>query len=172
MSQPGFAASRRFTLLTSGEQEEIFKISNLTDSEKNGMKKLLAGVRKTCIKSLTNRKGSYSNMEPKVVSQRLQTDENTSSSQSSQPRTVYWMNLPFFYLKRYSSETPTTKAFPVQTLMQADNSRNSRERDMKQAIQRIKSAEADVPKDACFHITQIWCVIVDNCEFNLSEYGL
>lgn len=111
-------------------------------------------------------------MEPKVVSQRLQADENTSSSQRSQPRTVYWINLPFFYLKKYSSETATAKAFPVQTLMQADNSRNPRDRDMKQAIHRIRSAEADVPKDYCFHIAQIWCVIVDNCEFNLSEYAL
>lgn len=73
------------------------------------------------------------------------------------------MCIPYFTLEPYSgleevADDPS--AFPIETLLQAKFSRSSKKRDMHQAICEDKEA----PAGSCFHIAQVWCLIIDNCE--------
>lgn len=89
---------------------------------------------------------------------KIQSDDTEAST--SRYRAVYWVNLPFFELKKYSSQKHSSELFPAQTLMQADYSQHLMARDMQQAVRQIKEGS----DDQCFHVSQLWGVIVDNCE--------
>ncbi len=89
---------------------------------------------------------------------RLQSNDTAMST--SRNRAVYWVNLPFFELKKYSSEKHSSELFPAQTLMQADYSQHLMARDMQQAVRQIKEGT----EGHCFHISQLWGIIIDNCE--------
>jgi hypothetical protein len=86
--------------------------------------------------------------------------EGNSKPGSGSPKSLIWLCIPFFLLQRYSSlSTDNPGAFPVQTLMQAQFARNTYRRDMLQAVCQIEN----VPSDYCFHIAQLWCIVLDNC---------
>lgn len=85
----------------------------------------------------------------------LQTDisPTPSADRASAPQKVSWVCLPYLSLEPYSGEGS------VQTLLQAHFSKVGRERDMQQAV--CKMGEA--PAGHCFHIAQLWCLVVGNC---------
>ncbi|KAI8209372.1 hypothetical protein K4K52_000430 [Colletotrichum sp. SAR 10_76] len=58
--------------------------------------------------------------------------------------------------KNYSKTVRTSRQ--TTTLLQASFSRNSQKRDMQQATRQIGNGE----KSSCFHIRQLWCIVLDN----------
>lgn len=58
-------------------------------------------------------------------------------------------------------EKEKASGFPAQTLLQAQFARVGRERDMQQAV----CGGRGVPAGHCFHVAQLWCVVLDNCRF-------
>ncbi|KAI3336240.1 hypothetical protein F4824DRAFT_462651 [Ustulina deusta] len=137
--------------------DEIAGITNLTSSEKSGIKKLLQDVKSRGIRRIVTAHGGHKVMQPKgLPMRRLQSNDTAMST--SRNRAVYWVNLPFFELKKYSSEKHSSELFPAQTLMQADYSQHLMARDMQQAVRQIKEGT----EGHCFHISQLWGIIIDN----------
>ena len=135
----------------------------LTNSERKGIGEILARVRRTSVKFIQTSSGGYvRHMEPACIQHVLPSD-GSFKGKTVTPRTVTWICLPYFILQNYSgplsAENPS--AFPVQTLLQAQFSRATRDRDMQQAVCQNKEAAASL----CFHIAQLWCIVLDNCRF-------
>lgn len=99
-------------------------------------------------------------MEPKFFQVLLSPDER-SKGQSGPPRTATWLCIPYFSLERYAGPLSTvdTSTFPTRTLLQEQYSGVPTDRDMKQQVVRQLG---HAPSDMCFHISQFWCIILDN----------
>lgn len=69
-----------------------------------------------------------------------------------------WMCAPYFSLNKYSDDISKLGqgAHPMRTLIQARFALVDKRRDMQQAVCCLSNSEPDV----CFHISQIWYVIV------------
>ncbi|KAJ3579507.1 hypothetical protein NPX13_g1054 [Xylaria arbuscula] len=135
--------------------DEIAGITNLTNSEKSSIKKLLQDVKSRGIKRVVTAHGSHKVMQTEgymkgLPMRKIQSDDTEMST--SRYRAVYWVNLPFFELKKYSSQKNSAELFPAQTLMQADYSQHLMARDMQQAVRQVKEGS----DDQCFHISQLW----------------
>ncbi|KAI1359945.1 hypothetical protein F5Y08DRAFT_344171 [Xylaria arbuscula] len=121
--------------------DEIAGITNLTNSEKSSIKKLLQDVKSRGIKRVVTAHGSHKVMQTEgymkgLPMRKIQSDDAEMST--SRYRAVYWVNLPFFELKKYSSQKNSAELFPAQTLMQADYSQHLMARDMQQAVRQVK----------------------------------
>ncbi|KAK4149610.1 hypothetical protein C8A00DRAFT_18724 [Chaetomidium leptoderma] len=94
-------------------------------------------------------------MEPKLRHETLLSEGKVLGS-----RSVTWVCLPYFSLEPYSGllGANSTKSFPTPTLLQARYPRTARNRDMQQAVCQQKG----VSRGLCFHISQLWCLILDN----------
>jgi hypothetical protein len=100
-------------------------------------------------------------MEPSCIQHVLPTDSNFKASGLGR-RTVTWVCLPYFTLEKYSGlqgAADKPSAFPIETLLQAKFSRVAKERDLRQAVSQSK----DAPAELCFHVAQIWCLVIGNC---------
>ena len=98
-------------------------------------------------------------MDPSCIQREV--PSKGSRRQTTTRRTATWICLPYFSLEPYSALDGTSSGFPPQTLLQAQFSGVRRERDMQQAVHRIKQA----PPGHCFHIAQLWCLVLDNCAY-------
>ncbi|KAK3307749.1 uncharacterized protein B0T15DRAFT_522460 [Chaetomium strumarium] len=136
---------------------EAARVPDLTPVEQKGIRDLLVRVQRKFVKTVQTASGrSVRHMEPACIQQILPPD-----SASSSRRTVTWICLPYFTLEKYSGlqgAPENSSAFPIETLLQAKFSRASKERDMRQAVCQSK----DIPAGLCFHVAQIWCLIVGN----------
>ncbi|KAF6828652.1 mg2+ transporter [Colletotrichum musicola] len=136
---------------------------SLSESEQNDIRKLLSDVRKNYAKTVrTSRQTTVKHMEPSYLQLPLQAGDPARASQQGK-RSVTWLCLPYFSLEEYSGilSTQNPGAYPPQTLLQSSFSRNSEKRDMMQATRQIGNGE----KNACFHIRQLWCIVLDNSLF-------
>nr|XP_036585489.1 mg2+ transporter [Colletotrichum truncatum]KAF6795540.1 mg2+ transporter [Colletotrichum truncatum] len=132
----------------------------LSESEQNDIRKLLSDVRKDYSKTVrTSRDTTVKHMEPGYLQLPLQDRETTKGSQTGS-RSVTWLCIPYFSLEEYSGiqATGNPGAYPPQTLLQSSFSRNSQKRDMQQATRQIGNGD----KNFCFHIRQLWCIVLDN----------
>lgn len=70
--------------------------------------------------------------------------------------------VPYFSLNKYSDDISKLGqgAHPMRTLIQARFALVDKRRDMQQAVCCLSNSEPDV----CFHISQIWYVIVGDCK--------
>ncbi|KAI8965869.1 hypothetical protein F5Y11DRAFT_258925 [Daldinia sp. FL1419] len=137
---------------------EIARIPGVTDSERNGFAKLLTEVKKTSVKVRPTAKGNnVRHMDPKPIRVTIPPDGRTKDQTS---RFVTWLCVPYFSLEKYSGllSASTTTSFPIETLLQSEYARTTQERDMQQAV--CKNGE--VPEGTCFHIVQLWCIVLDN----------
>ncbi|KAI0117112.1 hypothetical protein F4814DRAFT_415281 [Daldinia grandis] len=137
---------------------EIARIPAITDSERNGFAKLLAEVKKSSVKVRPTAKGNnVRHMDPKPIRVTIPPDGRTKGQTS---RFVTWLCVPYFSLEKYSGllSASTTSSFPIETLLQSEYARTTQERDMQQAV--CKNGE--VPEGHCFHIAQLWCIVLDN----------
>ena len=76
-------------------------------------------------------------------------------------RRVAWKCLPYFSLEAYhDTNEASSDSHPSRTLLQTRFSDTKRARDMQQAVCHLPN----VKNDYCFHIAQVWCLILDNCE--------
>ena len=133
----------------------------MSEVERSGIAKLLAEVKKSQVKSISPSKGtSVRHMEPGFIQMPLP-PQDSHTSWATIPRSAMWLCIPFFSLQKYSNLSGTKPAdFPIQTLLQAQYSRNTQRRDMLQVV----CQSGNVPSDHCFHIAQLWCIVLDNCE--------
>lgn len=140
-------------------QDEIHRIS-VAESERNGLSKLLAEVKKNCTKTRQTSKGSsVKYLEPKLVQLQLLAEDSVKAT-VPWTRTVSWIAVPYFSLQTYAGllSATTSSDFPTQTLLQAQYSRITPERDKQQVV-----CQGDYSKEfECFHIAQVWCVVLDN----------
>lgn len=100
-------------------------------------------------------------MDPKPV--RVTIPPDGRKSQTS--RSLTWLCVPYFSLEKYSGLLSASMAssFPIETLLQSEYARTTQERDMQQAV--CQNGEA--PEGCCFHIAQLWCIVLDNCKTTL-----
>ncbi|KDN67583.1 hypothetical protein CSUB01_03637 [Colletotrichum sublineola] len=129
----------------------------LTASEKKTVAKLIRDVERRGRKAKKTIAGTHQYIVPGLTKQNLRSDEMDKSSRSPVP-SAYWINIPFFHLKEYSSNKQFSEPYsPALTLMQANFSQHPKARDMQQAV-RVQGA----PADHCFHISQLWAIAVEN----------
>lgn len=121
---------------------------------------MIASIKRDHVKSIQTSAGRYvGNLEPKFIQNRLPPSSNPNG-QTLVPQTVTWVCLPYFTLERYSGllAADNPRLFPIQTLLQAQFAGTTRERDLQQAVVQRKGSP-----EVCFHIAQLWCLILDNC---------
>lgn len=134
----------------------------LSQSQRNGLTKLLAEVKKNCIKTKQTSKGNHVKyMEPRFIQVPIKPEASSATSSQKQARNVSWFSIPYFSLEQYSgllsARDPTN--FPPLTLLQAQYSRTAPQRDMDQVVCQLDKESANDGK--CFHIAQLWCIVVD-----------
>lgn len=135
------------------------QVPALDASERKAIAQLLPRVRRKVktIQASTGKNVQY--MEPAVVPHRLSDGDKNRSLVS---RTAAWVCIPYFSLENYSGllSAESSAEFPIQTLLQAQYSKTARDRDMQQAVSQISSGG----NGRCFHIAQLWCLIIDKCK--------
>ena len=102
-------------------------------------------------------------MEPGFLQETLSQGDGPKEK-SSRARTVTWLCLPYFCLEEYSGVLSTSRpgSHPMRTLLQARFSLVHKERDLQQAVCNM----IGTPQGFCFHISQIWCLILDDCKLH------
>lgn len=140
-------------------------VPGLSDSEKNGLQRMITGVKRDHIKTVQVSDGKYARyLEPKLRHEPLLEDGKPVRS-----RTVTWVSLPYFSLEPYSGLLETANSpgsFATPTLLQSRYSRTTRARDMEQAV----CQQGGGPKGHCFHIAQLWCLVLNSCTCNSTNY--
>lgn len=137
------------------------RLSGLSILEKKAITRLKADVNKTCVKSRQNPKGAkVGYLEPRSMEVPLKLLKNKTTADEEARGSARWICLPYFSLEKYSGLSAASEptAFPAQTLLQIQYSRNTSQRDMEQAVCQLGSAE----RGECFHIAQLWCLIIDD----------
>lgn len=77
---------------------------------------------------------------------------------------VKWVCIPYFALQPYSGllSASSVNLFPSQSLLQSQYDRTPQQRDMDQAVSQL----GNVNKGECFHIAQLWCLVLENSIYN------
>ncbi|KAK6840013.1 hypothetical protein PG987_005879 [Apiospora arundinis] len=117
--------------------KKIEETGSLSQAELHALKRLFTQVKREAVKlRLTPEGKSVSHMDPKTLRVTIPADDSRPTPQG--PR---------------RSETQ----FPIETMLQSKFARTSKAREKQQVLwQRNQSGS-----DECFHIAQLWCVIVD-----------
>ncbi|KAK4184374.1 hypothetical protein QBC35DRAFT_417078 [Podospora australis] len=140
---------------------QISRIKGLNSDERQALDDMILTIRRDGIKPIQTANGSYvRHMDPKFIQISITPDESIKE-QTVAERTVSWVCLPYFSLEKYSglrAAKDNPNSFPIQTLLQAQFSRATRERDMQQAVRQLQVA----PPGLCFHIAHLWCLVLDN----------
>jgi hypothetical protein len=133
--------------------------------ERKGVSKLLARARRKLDKPMQTSNGTKVRfMVPHILEEPL---SSATQSNGSKVRTAMLLCLPYFCLERYSGYPVGShpQSHPMRTLLQARFSLTQKERDMRQAVCHLP----DTPEGYCFHIAQLWCIVVDECELQSSS---
>jgi hypothetical protein len=141
-------------------QNGVTRAKGLTDAERNGISRLLTRVRKRYDKPVqTSRHMKARFMVPSFLQETIASDVRPKASTK---KTVTWLCLPYFCLEKYSEPLPSSgpSSYPMRTLLQARFSMVEKQRDMQQAIRHLDG----IPLDHCFHIAQMWCLVIEDCE--------
>lgn len=140
---------------------QITRLSVLTGIERKAVNDALFRLKQSSVKLIQTSTGKpVQHMEPGCFDYLLPHDSGVGG-QTRTTRSVTWICLPYFSLEPYSgllSGAENSSAFPVQTLLQAQFSRAAKERDMQQAVRQVAKAGPGL----CFHISQLWCIIINN----------
>lgn len=137
------------------------QVAGLSSNERKALEDLIFRIKSDMVKPIqTANGGCVWHMEPAFKQFSIPPDSSHSRDEIAQTKLVSWVCLPYFALENYSGLLASVgpKTFPIETLLQAKFSRTTRERDMQQAVRQLKGA----PPGFCFHISQLWCFIVDN----------
>lgn len=141
-------------------QVEVSRHIHFPDAERAAVANLRAEVKRQCVKTRYNPQGAkVGYMEPKCIQVPIR---STGKKPTESSHTANWICIPYFSLHQYS-ESPSTSniaVFPDQTLLQSQYSRSPQARDLDQAVCQL----GQVQRGDCFHISQMWCLIVGNSE--------
>lgn len=148
------------------DQNNALSITGLTDLERNAVSKLLGRVKKRYDKPLqTSRNIKTRFMVPSFLQDNLSGEMRPKASRA---RTISWMCVPYFCLDKYAVPSGLKpSSHPMRTLLQARFSLVQKERDMQQAVCHLP----DTPAEHCFYITQVWFLILDDCEYRPSFFA-
>lgn len=145
-----------------GPQAEVSRLSGFSDIEKTAIARLRADVKKICVRSRYNPKGAkVGYMEPRSIEIPLKSMAKKKTGANEEEKgSARWISIPYFSLEQYSGllSASNLASFPPQTLLQAQYSRNTAQRDMEQAVCQLGTAK----RGQCFHISQLWCIVLDN----------
>lgn len=102
-------------------------------------------------------------MVPSILQEPIPREPRDKSLKSG---TIAWMCLPYFTLQKYLGTLSSLpySSHPMRTLLQTRFALTRKERDMQQAVCHLLGS----PPEHCFHIAQMWCIIVDDGK-NTSE---
>lgn len=105
-------------------------------------------------------------MAPTIASTQIGPELRVQKEKSLGQRSVIWMCLPYFLLQKYSATSKNlTDSHPLRTLLQTHSSFTQKKRDMQQAVCKLPGWKK-LGQDYCFHIAQVWCLVVDECKPN------
>lgn len=144
-------------------QADVSRRVRFSEVERTAIAKLRADVKKLSVKSRQNPKGSkVGYMDPRCFEVPLKSAKKKLSPGEASPGSARWVCIPYFLLQQYSGllSASNLASFPPQTLLQAQYSRTPQQRDMEQAVCQLGS----VRRGECFHIAQLWCLVLDNSE--------
>lgn len=139
-------------------------VPGLTATEQTGIAKLLARVERTLDKPLhTTKEARLMTMESGHIQETLpRTDRLTEKT--SRRRTVTWISLPYFCLAKYSASlSKKDYAHPMHTLMQTRFWPTKESRDKQQAVCSLPGN----PTGSCFHVDQVWNLVLDDGKLSL-----
>jgi hypothetical protein len=141
-------------------QESVLRITGLPETDRQGISKLMAHVRRNYDKFMQVSPTSKARRMVPHVRQEPLLQETWKNGPVS--RTATMMCLPYFDLKKYSRTLAdfNSASHPTRTLLQARFSLTPKQRDMKQAVCQLFAT----PPEHCFHIAQMWCLVLDNSE--------
>lgn len=137
--------------------------------EKSALARLRADVQKNCVRSRYNPKGAkVGYLEPRSFAVPLKMMAKKSTAADPDLGSARWICIPYFSLEHYSGLLGASNlaSFPAQTLLQAQYSRNTAQRDMEQAVCQLGTAK----REECFHISQLWCIVIDNSKSVFSAF--
>ncbi|PNY27290.1 Uncharacterized protein TCAP_02785 [Tolypocladium capitatum] len=137
---------------------DVSRQVRLSEVEWTAIAKLRAHVKKHSVKSRQNPKGSkVGYMDPRCFEVPLKKKLSPGRTSSG---SAHWICIPYFSLQQYSGllSASSLSSFPPQTLLQAQYSRTPQSRDMQQAVCQL----GGVRRGECFHIAQLWCLVLDN----------
>ncbi|KAL8717105.1 MAG: hypothetical protein Q9225_005628 [Loekoesia sp. 1 TL-2023] len=82
------------------------------------------------------------------------------SDKAPQSSQLYFFAMPYFSLDSLAAHvfSNTSDTHPVRTLIQLQSPSTSTKRDKEQVVRQLGYSKGD----QCFHVPQIWCLIVDN----------
>lgn len=106
-----------------------------------------------------NTKGKY--LEPTVTS----TDPASSRQKGNTSSRIQFLCIPYFHLKHFTTHrfSVTSDIHPIRTLLQIQHPSTSPKRDMQQAVCQLDYTR----KRHCFHVPQLWCLMIDNGALNV-----
>ncbi|KAI0593277.1 hypothetical protein F4775DRAFT_521473 [Biscogniauxia sp. FL1348] len=138
---------------------EVSRVPAITDTERIGFTKLLTEVKRNHVRvRQTSKDSTVRHMDPRPLRVALAPEGRAKDQTFS--RSLTWLCIPYFSLEKYSGllSTSNPSSFPVETLLQSDYARTTREREMQQAV----CQNGGAPGGQCFHIAQLWCIVLDN----------
>ena len=141
-------------------------MTHFSEGEKTALARIRAEVKKNFVKTRNSPDGKrVGYMEPRFLEKPVSTAKNddAATADDSSKGTVKWFSIPYFVLKEYAGllVASTPDVFPAVTLLQALYSRTTEQRDMDQAVRQLGIGE----KKDCFHIAQLWGLVVQNSKF-------
>ncbi|KAG8526373.1 uncharacterized protein KY384_000366 [Bacidia gigantensis] len=137
-------------------KHEVGQIQALTKVQKTGLHSFLGRVQRKYDKPVqTSLDVSARYMEPSHLEDTLPPEPQGKDSAS---RTVTWLCLPYFSLESYAGQMPGSRSssHPIRTLLQFRHLQVKKARDLQQAAM----FQAATPSDHCFHVAQIWSIII------------
>lgn len=136
-------------------------MGGISDSDRHGLVKLLSDVKKYSIKATPTSQGTnVKHIDPGFLQVKLDPQGNPGIKGSSATRQATWLCIPYFSLQKYAGllSEASSGSYPTRTLLQEQYSGVPRERDMQQAV----CQSGHVPANFCFHVAQLWCIVVDD----------
>lgn len=143
---------------------EVMQIPCLSASERHGFEKLLTQVKKEAVRPRQlKRDKTVQHMEPGSIRLTLPTDQQPRARGLMATRVLTWLCIPYFTMEEYSGlgAEVGNASFPIVTLLQHEYARTPRARDEKYQIARQNGHGKN---GECLHISQLWCIVLDNCE--------
>lgn len=161
-------------------QDRVDHIPNLTASQRLRISKLLRKVKRKYDSPLqVANRPTIRIMQSGFLSGAEWSGDEQSAMQRNQSSAVgnmnvTWICFPYFSLEQYQGlfVNPRNGAHPMHTLLQTRSSLISMKRELKQAV----CEASDNSDKLCFHVGQLWCLVVDDCELyriflNCSNVG-
>jgi hypothetical protein len=148
-------------------QDRVDHVQGLTTVQRTAIFKLLRKVKNKYDSPLkVANHPSIRIMQPGFLTGVVWPVEEQTATQRNNRTTatnVAWICFPYFSLDQYQGlfSNPKKGAHPMHTLLQTRSSLISMKREIKQAVCQVGDNEDKL----CFHVGQLWCLVIGDCEF-------